>query len=90
MSKKKKGEQPMELNDAALEATSGGTIMKKLDIDELNKNGTFSYEWAATAPDGKMQTGLTMEQALAFNSGKGSSKDIKGMKKDGWQTVKFY
>ena len=50
---------------------------------------TINYEWAATAPDGKMQTGLTLEQALAFNSGKGSSKDIKAMKEYGWRTVKF-
>ena len=87
MSKKKKSEQPMELNEAALEATSGGTIMNR--IASVDENNNISYEWAATAPDGKMQTGLTLEQALAFNRGKGSSKDIKAMKEDGWRMVKF-
>lgn len=87
MNKKKKNEQPMELNDVALEATSGGTIMNR--IASVDENNNISYEWAATTPDGKMRTGLTMEQALTSNSGKGSSKDIKAMKEDGWRTVKF-
>ena len=86
MSKKKKGEQPVELNDAALEATSGGTIMRRtLGLAD----GTYSHEWAATTPDGSFREGYTnLTDALAFNSGKASSKSIKEMEKEGWTVFK--
>ena len=86
MSKNKKSEQPMELNDAALEATSGGTIMRRtLGLAD----GTYSHEWASTTSDGSFREGYTnLTDAMAFNSGKASSKKIKEMQEDGWTVFK--
>ncbi len=86
MSKKKRGEQTMELNDAVLEATSGGTIMRwTLGLAD----GTYLHEWAATTPDGSVREGYTnLTDAMAFNSGKASTKSIKAMEKEGWTVFK--
>lgn len=85
MSKKKKCEQPIELNDAALEATSGGTIFVR--ASETSEDG---LEWAYTDANKKIVKNSSFTDALVFNSAEASDRRIKKMEKDGWSVWSLY
>lgn len=84
MSKKKKSEQPVELDDAALEATSGGTIFVGFN------DNTKEEVWGYTDVDGNVQKAASFEDALMLNGGKASKKDRKELEKAGFTVWKPY
>lgn len=84
MSKKKKGEQPVELNDAALEATSGGTIFVGFN------DNTKEEVWGYTDVDGNVQKAASFEDALILNGSKASKKHVNELEKAGFTVWKPY
>ncbi len=84
MNKKKKSEQPMELNDAALEATSGGTIFVGFDAN------TNEDVWGYTDVNGEIRQANSFEDALMLNGSKATKKEIKNLEKAGFTVWKPY
>lgn len=73
----------MELNDAALEATSGGTIFVGYTDNNEEIHGY-------TDVDGNIQKADSFEDALMFNGKKASKKQIKEMENGGFNVWKPY
>ena len=84
MNKKKKNEQPMELNDVALEATSGGTIFVRCD------DNTQQDVWGYTDVDGNVRKAASFADALILNGGKASKDDRKKLEEAGFTVWKPY
>lgn len=82
MSKKNNGEQPVELNDADLEATSGGTIF----VGYNNTKEVYGY----TDVDGNIQKADSFEDALMLNGKKAAKKQIKQLEDAGFTVWKPY